>query len=98
MRPSFAVKLIARRRKSGTLAPARQGRPAGGGKLGRYRSFLIGRVKAKPDIAMPELALELATLHQVEVHPASIRGGAEPLEWDRERHAIAPLRPASGAS
>jgi transposase len=69
---SFAVKLLARRKKAGTLAPARQGRPAGLGKLGRYKSFLIGRVKDKPDITMPELALELEALHHIKAHPASL--------------------------
>jgi transposase len=54
------------------LAPAKQGRPAGSGKLGRYRIFLIGRVKEKPDITMPELARELEALHHVKVNPASL--------------------------
>ena len=59
MSPSFSVKLVARQRRTGTLEPQRQGRPPGTGTLSSYRDFLIGRVKEKPDITMPELAAEL---------------------------------------
>ena len=34
--------------------------------------FLIGRVKAQPDITMPELAAELLAARGVEVNPASL--------------------------
>src|SRR5215470_15390965 len=69
--PSFSVKLVARHARTGSLAPARQGRPPGTGKLDPYRAFLIGRVNGKPDITMPELAAELAARHAVVVDPAS---------------------------
>lgn len=62
---SFAVKLAARWRDTGTVAPAQRGRPRGGGKLAPHRAFLIGRVEARPDITMPELAAELEAAHQV---------------------------------
>ena len=39
---SCAVKLLARVGRTGSAAPARQGRPPGGGKLAAYRDFLIG--------------------------------------------------------
>jgi len=70
--PSFSVKLVARHARTGSLAPARQGRPPGTGKLDPYRAFLIGRVNGKPDITMPELAAELAARHAVVVDPASL--------------------------
>ena len=70
--PSFSVKLIARHRRTGTLEPQRQGRPPGTGKLSSYRDFLIGRVKEKPDITMPELAAELEARHGLEADPASL--------------------------
>jgi transposase len=70
--PSFSVKLVARHRRTGTLKPQRQGRPPGTGKLAPYRDFLMGRVKEKPDITMPELAAELKARHSVEVDPASL--------------------------
>ena len=60
--PSFAVKLLARHARTGSIEPKPQGRPAGTGKLDAHRAFLIGRVKEKPDITMPELAAELADL------------------------------------
>jgi transposase len=70
--PSFSVKLVARHARTGSLEPAPQGRPPRTGKLDPYRAFLIGRVQAKPDITMPELAAELAARHGVEVDPASL--------------------------
>ena len=70
--PSFSVKLVARHRRTGSVAPQRQGRPSGTGKLAPYRDFLIGRVKEQPDITMPELAAELAAHHGVEADPASL--------------------------
>ena len=44
---SFAIKLVRRTRDTGSPAPARQGRPPGGGKLVPYESFLIQTVEAK---------------------------------------------------
>jgi transposase len=70
--PSFTVKLVARHQKTGQSRPARQGRPAGGGKLSRHRGFLIRRVREKPDITMPELARELEAALGVKASPASL--------------------------
>lgn len=67
---SFAVKAVARWRNTGSDAPGRRGRPKGSGKLDPYRAFLIGRVEARPDLTMPELAAELETAHQVHTDPA----------------------------
>jgi len=53
---SCAVKLMARMDRTGSLEPARQGRPPGDGKLAAHRDFLIEQVEARPDITMPELA------------------------------------------
>jgi transposase len=69
---SFAVKLDARRRETGSTEPAVQGRPRGGGKLAPHMDFLIGRVKAQPDITMPELAGELEAQRGVVAASASI--------------------------
>jgi len=69
---SFAVKLVARHERTGSMEPALQGRPPGTGKLAPYRDFLIGRVKEKSDITMPELAAELEMLHGTEADPASL--------------------------
>jgi transposase len=69
---SFAIKLMQRQRRSGSPAPARQGRPQGTGKLAPYETFLIRTVEAKPDITMPELAARLREEHGVAAAPASL--------------------------
>jgi len=68
--PSFSVKLVARHRRTGSFA--RQGRPPGTGKFAPYRDFLLGRVRQKPHITVPELAAELAARHGVEADPVSL--------------------------
>ena len=69
--PSFAVKLWRRQEKTGSLEPAKQGRPSGGGKLANHRDFLIAQVEKRPDITMPELAAVLAE-RGVQASPASL--------------------------
>jgi transposase len=61
-----------RQRHSGSLAPTRQGRPPGGGKLVAYEAFLIQTVEAEPAITMPELAARLLEEHGVGVAPAML--------------------------
>lgn len=69
---STGVRLAKRMAETGSLAPARQGRPPGGGKLAPYGDRLIGWVEAEPDISMPELAAKLAAACGIVVHPASL--------------------------
>ena len=69
---SCAVKLAARARETGSLAPGAMGRPPGSGKLEPYRQFLIETVEAQPDITMPELAARLEEHQAVVAHPASL--------------------------
>lgn len=69
---STGVRLARRVAETGSLAPARQGRPPGGGKLAAHRDVLIRWVDAQGDITMPQLAARLATERQVFVHPASL--------------------------
>ena len=56
---STAVRLQARYEETGSVAPARMGRPRNSGKLGAHRDFIIGQVESRPDITMPELAAVL---------------------------------------
>ena len=70
--PSFAVKLWRHREKTGSLEPAKQGRPCGGGKLAKAREFLIAYVEKRPDITMPELAALLEAQRGVKASPASL--------------------------
>ena len=72
MSPSFAVKLARRAAVSGSTAPARQGRPPGGGKLQAQIETIIAWVEAQPDITMPELAAKLLAAAGVRSHPASL--------------------------
>jgi len=67
---SFAVKLMAALRATGRL----EAKPGGGwrySKLDAHRDFLVRRVAEQDDIAMPELAAELAARGTV-VAPSSI--------------------------
>ena len=63
---------MARVGETGSSAPARLGRPRGGGKVAPYRAFLIACVEARPDITMPELAAKLEAEQGIEAHPASL--------------------------
>ena len=67
-----AVRLAQRKAQTGSLAPARQGRPAGSGLLARHVEALVGWVDADGDITMPELAARLLTERGVKAHPASL--------------------------
>ena len=69
---SFAIKLLRRQARSGSPAPARQGRPPGRGKLAPDEAFLIRCVEARPDITMPELAVRLLEEHGVVAAPATL--------------------------
>lgn len=70
--PSTAVRVQKRYERTGSVAPAKQGRPRGSGKLGRHRQAIIDKVKAQPDTTMPELADWLAAQHGVTVDPSNL--------------------------
>lgn len=67
-----AVRLAQRKARTGSVAPARQGRPPGCGVLDRHADALIGWVDADGDITMPELAARLLSERGVKAHPASL--------------------------
>lgn len=67
--PSFVVALMKRYRETGSLEPARQGRPPGG-RLTPLQGFLIETVEARPDMTMPELADLVAAEHGVVADPS----------------------------
>jgi len=67
-----AVRLAQRQARTGSLAPARQGRPAGSGKLSAFRDIVIAWVEAEGDLTLPELAERLASEHGVAAHPTSL--------------------------
>ena len=69
---STAIRLEVRYRKTGSLAPCKQGRQPGRGKLATYLGFLTEIVDSIPDITLRELAEALASEHGVTVHQSSI--------------------------
>ena len=70
--PSTAVRVQARYAATGSVEPARVGRPRGSGKLAPYRVAIVDKVKARPDITMPDLAEWLETNHGVTVDPSNL--------------------------
>lgn len=70
--PATAVRIQARYVRTGSVAPARQGRPAGSGKLGPHRRALVDHVKAHADITMPDLAAWLLRQHGVTADPSNL--------------------------
>jgi transposase len=69
---SCAIKRLQRKRPFGSLAPARQGRLPGSGKLMPYETFLIETVEASPASTMPELATRLLDEHGIVAAPAML--------------------------
>jgi transposase len=67
-----AVRLAQRQAQTGSLAPARQGRPCGSGKLGAYRDVVVGWVEADGELTLYELTERLAKEHGVTVHHTSL--------------------------
>jgi len=70
--PSTAVRLQTRYAATGSIEAAKQGRPAATGKLGPHREAIVGKVKAQPDITMPDLAVWLEGEHGVTVDPSNL--------------------------
>ena len=70
--PSTAVRVQARYAATGSVEPAKQGRPKGSGKLVPYRAALIEKVKAQPDITMPNLAVWLEAEHGITADPSNL--------------------------
>lgn len=70
--PSTAVRVQARYAATGSVAPAKLGRPTGSGKLGPHRAAIVETVKAQPDITMPDLAAWLEAEHGVTVDPSNL--------------------------
>jgi transposase len=57
---------------TGSIDPAKQGRPKGSGKLGPYQGAILDKVKTQPDITMPDLAAWLETTHSVTADPSNL--------------------------
>jgi transposase len=70
--PSTAVRVQSRFAATGSVDPAKQGRPKGSGKLGSYQEAILDKVKAQPDITMPDLADWLEAAHGVTADPSNL--------------------------
>lgn len=70
--PSTAVRIQKRYECTGSVAPAKQGRPRGSGKLGSYREAIVAKVLDHPDITMPDLAIWLEANHGVTADPSNL--------------------------
>ncbi len=66
-----AVRIMQRKRRTGSVVPAVQGRPRIS-KLDTVSGFLKARLEAVPDITMPELATELLEVHRIRATPAML--------------------------
>lgn len=66
------ARLARRVRRGETLVPGKCGRPAGWGKLGPHRAFLLELVEQDPDITMGELQAALVAAEGVVVHESSL--------------------------
>jgi transposase len=66
-----AVRIMQRRRRTGSVAPALQGRPRQS-KLDVVSDFLKGQIDAAPDITMSELATVLFERHTIRATPAML--------------------------
>ncbi len=70
--PSTVIELQKRFAATGSVEPARQGRPKGSGKLGPFEDAIIEKVKRQSDITMPDLAAWLEARHGVIVDPSNL--------------------------
>jgi transposase len=70
--PSTAVRVQARFTATGSVDPAKQGRPKGSGKLGPCREAILDKVRTQPDITMRDLAAWLEAAHSVTADPSNL--------------------------
>ncbi len=66
-----AVRIMQRKRRTGGVNAAPQGRPRRS-KLDAVSDWLKGRIKEEPDITMPELADQLRAEHDLTATPAML--------------------------
>ena len=69
--PSSTVRIMQRKRRTVSVAPALQGRPRRS-KLDVVSDFLKGQIDTAPDITMPELATVLFEGHEIRATPAML--------------------------
>lgn len=90
--PSFVIKLMQRRRLTGSVDPAPRGGRRGS-RLDAHRSFLVTAIEEKPDQTMPELAARLQAERNVVAAPAVLSRYLIRIGMTRKkRHCSRPSR------
>ena len=69
--PKFVNDMVILKRESGGLVPQRQGH-SGDGKLAPYADWMRDRLAAKGELTLDEIVAEMASVHGVSVHRASV--------------------------
>lgn len=69
--PKFVNDMVILKRDSGGLVAQRQGH-SGDGKLAPYADWVQDRLVAKSDLTLDEIVVEMASVHGVIVHRASV--------------------------
>ena len=69
--PKFVNDMVILKRDSGGLVPQRQGH-SGDGKLAPYGVWVRDRLASKADLTLDEIVAELASVHGLSVHRASV--------------------------
>jgi transposase len=84
---STVIRLEVLYHETGDLAPRKQGRPPGQGKLAPYLGFLTEIVDSVPDITLLELVEALASEHGITVHQSSISRALQAAEYTYKKIA-----------
>lgn len=79
--PATGTRLAAKVRAGESIAPAKCGRRAGGGKLGAVKTTVLEMVEANRDITMPELARALEAATGVRADEASLGRALRRWGW-----------------
>ena len=69
--PRFVNDMVILKRESGGLLPKKQGNAAPG-KLSSYADWMRDRLASKADLTLDEISAELASVHGLSVHRASV--------------------------
>lgn len=68
----FVNDMVKLKRTTGSLVPKKQGNGGGHGKLTVVHDWIAKRLKAKEDITLDELVIELDETHEIKVHRVSV--------------------------
>ena len=99
--PKFVNDMVILKRESGGLVPQRQGH-SGDGKLAPFEGWMRERLVAKADLTLDEIVVELASVHGVSLHRASVgrwlhRLGLSPKKNSARQRTAAPRRGRAAA-